>query len=98
MAANVRQVARSSDQFEEPVTYDMSPDGTVAEINVPLAGSGTDDTSLDAVKELRSNVVPEVTRGLDSAEVVGVSGFSAGSLDFTTRCPRTSGTRSGSSC
>ena len=83
VAAKVRQVARSSDQFEEPVTYDMSPDGTVAEINVPLAGSGTDDTSLDAVKELRSNVVPEVTRGLDSADVVGVSGFSAGSLDFT---------------
>ena len=83
VAAKVRQVARSSNQFEEPVTYDMSPDGTVAEINVPLAGSGTDDTSLDAVKELRSNVVPEVTRGLDSADVVGVSGFSAGSLDFT---------------
>ena len=82
-AAEVRQVARESDQFEEPVTYDLSPDGTVAEVNVPLAGSGTDDTSLDAVKELRANVVPEVTSGLQSAEVVGVSGFSAGSLDFT---------------
>jgi RND superfamily putative drug exporter len=83
MAAEVRQVARSSDQFEEPVTYDLSPDRTVAEVNVPLAGSGTDDTSLNAVKELRSNVVPEVTRGLQSADVVGVTGFSAGSLDFT---------------
>jgi uncharacterized membrane protein YdfJ with MMPL/SSD domain len=83
VAAKVREVARGSDQFEEPVTYDLSPDRTVAEVNVPLAGSGTNDTSLDAVKELRSNVVPEVTSGLTSADVVGVSGFSAGSLDFT---------------
>ena len=83
VASNVRQVARDSKQFEEPVTYDLSPNGKVGEINVPLAGSGTDDTSMNAVKELRSNVVPEVTVGLQTAEVVGVSGFSAGSLDFS---------------
>jgi RND superfamily putative drug exporter len=78
----MRQVARSSTSFEEPVTADVSPNGKVGVIEVPLAGSGTDDTSLDAVKELRSKVVPEVTSDLRSADVVGVSGFTAGSLDF----------------
>ena len=29
-------------------------------IEVPLAGSGSDDTSLNAVKTLRNDVVPEV--------------------------------------
>ena len=65
------------------MTYDLSPNGKVGEINVPLAGSGTDDTSMNAVKELRSNVVPEVTSDMQTAELVGVSGFSAGSLDFS---------------
>ena len=83
VASNLRQVARDSSQFEEPVTYDLSPNGKVGEINVPLAGSGTDDTSMNAVKELRSNVVPEVTSDMQTAELVGVSGFSAGSLDFS---------------
>ena len=83
VASNLRQVARDSKQFEEPVTYDLSPNGKVGEINVPLAGSGTDDTSMNAVKELRSNVVPELTSDMQTAELVGVSGFSAGSLDFS---------------
>ena len=37
-----------------------SPDRKVAVIEVPLAGSGSDDTSLNAVKTLRSDVVPQV--------------------------------------
>ncbi len=81
----VRQVAKDSDQFGEPVTSELSPDGRVGIVHVPVAGTGTDDTSLDAVKELRTNVVPEETAGIQSARVLGVSGFSAGSLDFNTQ-------------
>ncbi|HEU0024702.1 MAG TPA: MMPL family transporter [Thermoleophilaceae bacterium] len=82
-AAELRGVARQSDQFEEGVTSDISPNGRVGTIDVPLAGSGTDNTSLDAVKELRENVVPQVVpTEIKSAELVGVTGFSAGSLDF----------------
>jgi uncharacterized membrane protein YdfJ with MMPL/SSD domain len=51
-------------------------------IEVPLAGSGSDSTSLNAVKSLRSDVVPEVLPQVNGGELVGVSGFSAGSLDF----------------
>ena len=70
-----------SDQFNEPITIDASPDGKVAVIEVPLAGSGG-DTSLNAVKTLRNDVVPEVLPTVNGGELVGVSGFSAGSLDF----------------
>ena len=81
--AELRQVARQSDQFEEGVTSEISPNGRVGTIDVPLAGSGTDSTSLDAVKDLRENVVPEVIPStIKSADLVGVGGDTAGSLDF----------------
>jgi uncharacterized membrane protein YdfJ with MMPL/SSD domain len=81
-AQEMRQIARDSDQFNEPVTVDTSPDGQVATIEVPIAGTGTDDTSLDAVKTLRQDVVPQILPSVHGGEVVGVGGFTAGSLDF----------------
>jgi uncharacterized membrane protein YdfJ with MMPL/SSD domain len=81
-AAELRQIARSSDEFHEPVTVDYSRDGQVAVLEVPLAGTGTDDTSLNAVETLRERVVPEVLPSVSGGEVVGVTGFTAGSADF----------------
>jgi uncharacterized membrane protein YdfJ with MMPL/SSD domain len=81
-AQELRQVARDSDQFYEPITVDSSPDGEVAVIQVPLAGTGTDETSMAAVETLREDVVPRVFPSVSGGEVVGVSGFTAGSVDF----------------
>jgi uncharacterized membrane protein YdfJ with MMPL/SSD domain len=81
-AEEMRQIARNSDQFNEPVTVDTSPDGEVAVIEVPLAGNGTNDTSLAAVESLREDVVPEILPSVRGGEVVGVAGFTAGSVDF----------------
>jgi uncharacterized membrane protein YdfJ with MMPL/SSD domain len=81
-AQELRQVARESDQFQEPVTVDMSPDKQVAVVEVPLAGSGTDDRSMNAVRTLREDVVPDVFGSVSSGSVVGVAGFTAGSVDF----------------
>jgi uncharacterized membrane protein YdfJ with MMPL/SSD domain len=81
-AQEMRQIARDSDQFNEPVTIDTSPDGQVATIEVPIAGTGTDDASLDAVKTLREDIVPQVLPSVHGGEVVGVGGFTAGSVDF----------------
>jgi RND superfamily putative drug exporter len=65
------------------VTSEISPNGRVGTIEVPLAGSGTDTTSLDAVEELRADVVPQlVPANIESASLVGVGGNSAESLDF----------------
>jgi len=49
---------------------------------VPLAGTGSDKTSLSALRELRSDVVPEVLPSVKGGELVGVSGFTAGTQDF----------------
>jgi uncharacterized membrane protein YdfJ with MMPL/SSD domain len=81
-AAELREVARDSDEFYEPITVDTSPDGELAVIEVPLAGTGTDETSMAAVESLREDVVPQVLPGVSGGEVVGVTGFTAGSVDF----------------
>ena len=81
-AQELRQIARDSKQFNEPVTVEASPDKEVAIIEVPLAGSGTDNTSMAAVETLRDEVVPQVLPAVRGGELVGVSGMTAGSLDF----------------
>jgi uncharacterized membrane protein YdfJ with MMPL/SSD domain len=78
----LRQVALESDQFHEPITVEVSPDRQVAVLGVPLAGTGTDETSLNAVEALREDVVPQVLPNVSGGEVVGVTGFTAGSVDF----------------
>jgi uncharacterized membrane protein YdfJ with MMPL/SSD domain len=81
-AGDLRQVARDSDQFNEPVTVDVSPDKQVAVLEVPLAGTGTDETSMAALQKLRNDVVPQVFPSVSGGELVGVTGFTAGSVDF----------------
>ena len=81
-AADLREVARESDQFNEPVTVDVSPDKQVAVLEVPLAGTGSDETSMAAVETLRDDVVPQVLPDVRGGELMGVSGFTANSVDF----------------
>jgi hypothetical protein len=94
-AQELRQVARGSDQFHEPVTVDTSRDGQVAVLEVPLAGSGTDDTSMNALNTLRP--VPRharwrpsgsLTRPVRSGELVEVE---TGSPGLPSRADRWSG-------
>ena len=58
-------------------------DGQVAVVDVPLAGTGTDD-ALDrgASGRCARTSCREVFGGVPSGEVVGVTGFTAGSVDF----------------
>ena len=81
-AQELRTIAGESDQFHEPVTVDVSPNGEVAVIEIPVAGTGAYDTSMAAVDTLRDEVVPQVFSDIRGGEVVGVSGFTAGSMDF----------------
>jgi uncharacterized membrane protein YdfJ with MMPL/SSD domain len=78
---SMRQAAQTSDLLEEPVTLDVSRDRSVAVIDVPLAGSGTDERSNEALAFLRGEMAPAAER-VSGAEVVGVAGFTAGSEDF----------------
>ena len=81
-AQELRQLAADSNEFHEPVTVDTSPNGNVAVFEVPVAGTGTDETSMDAVRTLREDVVPDVFGNVQGGELVGVTGFTAGSMDF----------------
>ncbi len=77
----LRAETARSDLFEQPVTVDVSPDRTVTVVEVPIAGDGSDDTSYDALAELRDEVIPATVGDVSGAEA-NVTGFTAGSEDF----------------
>jgi uncharacterized membrane protein YdfJ with MMPL/SSD domain len=67
----------------EPVTVRTSVDGRVALVSVPLAGRGTDEQSLRALRALRERVVPSTVGAIPGVEVA-VTGLTARSEDFDT--------------
>ena len=64
----------------EPITVDVNEDATVANITVPIAGTGTDPASNTALAELRDEIVPETVGALPGTEA-GVTGLTAGWKD-----------------
>jgi uncharacterized membrane protein YdfJ with MMPL/SSD domain len=64
-----------------PVLVTPHPDSGVIEISVPLAGSGSDSTSVRALETLRRDVVPTAFGSLPDADVA-VGGNLAFSEDF----------------
>jgi len=70
-----------SGRMHEPFTVDVNDDATVANIAVPIDGSGNDGASNAALALLRGEIIPETLGALPSVEV-GVAGFAAESKDF----------------
>jgi RND superfamily putative drug exporter len=64
-----------------PVTASVSPDGTVARINIPLVGNGTDASSDRALQLLRGTLIPATLGKLPGVETA-VTGITAGTKDF----------------
>jgi RND superfamily putative drug exporter len=79
--ADLRKQSAASPLFKEPVTTNISPDRTVAEVDIPLAGDGSDSRSSAALAELRHGLVPATIGRVPSA-TADVGGFTAGSQDF----------------
>jgi uncharacterized membrane protein YdfJ with MMPL/SSD domain len=77
----LRQAAQNSDLLHEPVTLEVSRDRSMGVVDVPLAGTGTDDRSNEALGFVRGELAPSAER-MSGAELVGVTGFTAGSEDF----------------
>jgi anti-anti-sigma factor len=77
----LRNRAVATGLMRDPVTIVNSRDKTVAQISVPMAGDGTDDTSNQALKALRSDVIPQTIGRLPGAEAP-VTGLTASSFDF----------------
>jgi uncharacterized membrane protein YdfJ with MMPL/SSD domain len=74
-------VAADPEQFVGPPTVEVSDDGSVVSVDVPVAGDGADEASYAALAELRENVIPATIGAVDGTEV-NVTGITAGSEDF----------------
>jgi RND superfamily putative drug exporter len=74
--AELKERALASGLAFEPITVDVSPDGTVANVTIPIAGNGTDEASNASFRMLRGEVVPETVGAVPDAEA-GVTGLTA---------------------
>jgi uncharacterized membrane protein YdfJ with MMPL/SSD domain len=79
--AELRREAVANGVGHEPIKTVVNANRTVARIEVPLAGSGSDSTSLKALSTLRHEIVPTTVGRLDGVEA-GVTGDIATSADF----------------
>jgi uncharacterized membrane protein YdfJ with MMPL/SSD domain len=73
--------AIDSGVMNEPIDVDVNPEKTVANINIPVEGDGTDSTSNAALAALRDEIIPPTVGTLADAEV-GVTGTTAQAKDF----------------
>jgi RND superfamily putative drug exporter len=85
MQAAIQQLkerARATGRMYEPITVDVNPDRTVANITVPIEGKGTDAASTASLAALRDLIVPETVGAVPDAET-GVTGLTARWTDQT---------------
>jgi RND superfamily putative drug exporter len=80
--AELRREAVASGAAHEPITTRINADRTVARIDIPIAGTGSDETSFEAISTLRDDVIPGTLGRLDGVET-GVTGETASSKDFS---------------
>jgi uncharacterized membrane protein YdfJ with MMPL/SSD domain len=73
--------AIDSGVMNEPIDVDVNPARTVANINIPVEGDGTDSTSNAALAALRDEIIPPTLGTLAGADF-GVTGTTAQSKDF----------------
>ena len=78
--ADMQAAVEGSDEFLPGTEVIYSDDGTVAKINVPTRGTGTDAASTNALDELRDEIIP-ATVGQVEGVTVNVSGDAAMSAD-----------------
>ena len=77
----LERAAVASGQMFQPIQVRVSPDRTVADIEIPLAGNGDDGASLAALHTLRSTLLP-ATLGKVAGADYAVAGQTAGTHDF----------------
>ena len=73
--------AGASPHFKRPITSTVSPDHTVEQVDVPVAGNGTDSRSAAALAQLRDKLIP-ATIGRVPGATADVAGYTASSADF----------------
>jgi uncharacterized membrane protein YdfJ with MMPL/SSD domain len=74
--AQLERRALASGQVEKPITIEANRDGSVANITMPIKGTGTDAASMAALAALRDDFVPATVGVLPNTET-GVTGVAA---------------------
>src|SRR5213595_2550040 len=74
--AELERKALASGRAYKPITVDKNGDGTIANITVPISGTGTDAASTASLATLRNVIVPETVGALPDTEA-GVTGLTA---------------------
>jgi uncharacterized membrane protein YdfJ with MMPL/SSD domain len=82
IAELTERVNASPKLFKPGTELIESEDNTVAQINIPTIGTGTDQASLDALDKLRDDIVPATVGAVEGASV-NVTGDAAASADFS---------------
>jgi len=78
---DLEKQALASGKALDPIYSEVSPDGSVLRVFVPLVGSGTDNVSNDALDTLREDILP-ATVGKVSGVEYAVTGDTAASKDW----------------
>jgi uncharacterized membrane protein YdfJ with MMPL/SSD domain len=86
--AELERRALASGQMQNPIEVEASPDHTVATVDIPLAGSGTDSVSKDALATLRDELLPQTVGKVDGVEYA-VTGFTAADQDWSASMKKT---------
>jgi RND superfamily putative drug exporter len=82
--AGIREMtsrAVASDGFHGPADVEVSADGTVADVELPIVGDGTNERSVAALEDLRGEIIPTSFEGVAGARA-NVTGMTAGTEDF----------------
>ncbi len=77
--AELRRNLAADSRFGEG-EVERSGDGNVALLSVPVAGDASSTQATEAVRELRSEIIPETFRGTDAEVLVG--GTSSENIDY----------------
>jgi uncharacterized membrane protein YdfJ with MMPL/SSD domain len=80
--------ALASDEMGGPVDIEASRDNTVAKVEVPLEGKGTDDVSKAALDTLRNDLVPQTVGSVSGVEYA-VGGVTAADTDWAEQMTKT---------
>jgi RND superfamily putative drug exporter len=80
--------ALATGRMHQPITVDVNAEATVANVTIPIDGTGTDAASRAALADLRERVVPETVGALADGEA-GVTGAAAQWKDETDRMKST---------
>jgi uncharacterized membrane protein YdfJ with MMPL/SSD domain len=78
---DLKRQALASGQMNAPIEVDTNVDQTVATVDIPLAGKGTDSVSKDALATLRNDILPRTLGQVDGVEYA-VGGATAEDKDW----------------